>query len=566
MSDFKSKYTSAEIEALLDKAQGAAPANGATLVELINSAIGNGWTNGDGDVVEVTEFPSEPSNLLEIYHTIHECSYRFLADIGWIQVSGSGVGKDGDGLYETWLAEGNHGTKQDFLDYVIATSISRSSKYMVATGTIELNDGDSHYIFVAPTEGDVEVMLPNIPKISKTFNLYNVGALANQYRLKVKFGNDVLCDLSPSTNSVVAYDGITWRAPLSIEDSDTVVKGIGAIASGSGVALGNTSNGNLGGVAVGENADASATGVSIGKDSDGHTSGSAVGNNASAINYGVSVGKNADGSSYGVSLGVDSDASNGGVAVGANSEGYNNGVSVGINSDANNKGAGVGDDIDAWNQGAGIGAEADVTNEGAGVGYQVVATNESTAMGSRAKASQLGVAIGHRSNTNDHGAAFAKGTRSMCERYQEEWRCANPTDISISHANRVGTGHVQYYGKVGSTLTELFLGETVGERFTLKPRSVVSFTMNILVTDDTATTCEILEVRGAVKTGLALPGTTQLVGVPVLTPIASDGGFTSTVEVTADSQHGALGVKVKTNASSDMYVSASMTYNERRFI
>ena len=184
----------------------------------------------------------------------------------------------------------------------------------------------------------------------------------------------------------------------------------------------------------------------------------AIGYEAKGYDNGVGIGQRADGSDYGAALGPGADGHANGVAVGMNTDGYTNGVAIGF-------------EADGYASGVGIGHDASGINGSVAVGQLAVADNSSIAIGQDAwtNAKRYSIAIGHYSETERVGETSV-----------------NINGDDTDQENNVVQGRWEREIAGGAGATEIFCAGQVNERFTIRPNSVLAFTMIIVARDNVA--------------------------------------------------------------------------------
>lgn len=219
-------------------------------------------------------------------------------------------------------------------------------------------------------------------------------SLSNQLATKLESNTWAAAN---STTNFVRRTGDTMTGALTINAgpaNDLVISSIGnsimlglsANGSNSGVAIGQDANGSDAGVAVGAAATGIGGGVGIGNDATGGVDGTAVGQFAFADNHGAAVGLGASGANLGVSVGYVARGADSGVGLGANSDGSNFGV--------------------------GIGRLAAGSVGGVAVGVGAQGTHSNIAIGAYANAGDAGerIALGHNVTNSIDNSAAIRGT------------------------------------------------------------------------------------------------------------------------------------------------------------
>jgi len=370
---------------------------------------------------------------------------------------------------------------------------------------------------------------------------------------------------------VSAYDGL-----VKISGGVTSAFTFATPLPGSTITIGNSATTSNNGVAVGVLANGDNVGVAIGYQANGATSGLAVGYRSNARYYGVAVGRQANGFDCNVAVGYYANAFTGygpyagGVAIGyrANSfsgDGkYTGGVAIGYRANArhnfneNDSGAvTIGFMSNSFIRGVGVGYKSAGYNQGVAVGYLATGSNAGVGIGYKANGYTNGTAIGYMANSGNRNYSFAKGAYSRCTRRNEEWKASD------GYNNKYGYGQVNWHGyTTTASLTEIFLGGTGNQRFTLQDNSAVGFQIIVTgVNTDTGDT-SFWRCWGGIERRLGA-NTSALVGA-VTIDAKTQGGLTNNPTITADTTYGSLKLQVTGVVGNTVRWNAMMMYSEVR--
>ena len=415
---------------------------------------------------------------------------------------------------------------------------------------------------------------------------------------------DYLVSLLAPSNLV---GDVTWTLPSTDGSSGQV---LGTDGSGNlsfytiEVPLGGTT------IAIGDNAAVSNDGVAVGKQANGIYYGTAVGYTANADSYGVAVGYQANGYDANVAIGrrangyTGAGPYSGSVSVGYTANAYSGdgafcgGVAVGYQANArhnfNENAAGavaIGRRANAFIKGVAIGGSTirfldgyDVGsphydgnlgyttsgyNQGVAVGYAAGGQNYGVGIGYRANGYLYGTAIGYRANAGNNHYAFAKGAYSRPIRYNEEWKGAdnisvNSNTLHLNGHNKFGYGQVDFHGTTTtSSPTEIYLGGTFGQRFTLQDNSAVCFTAYTVAVNTNTGDTSGWQHSGVIKRRSGA-NTTSIVGSVNALKTSEQGGLTTDPTFTADTTNGSLKVQVTGVNANIVYWNVMVIYSELR--
>ena len=134
------------------------------------------------------------------------------------------------------------------------------------------------------------------------------------------------------------------------------------------------------------------------------------------------------------------------------------------------------------------------------------------------------------------------GTQANSSRYGEVAQAV----ATISSSNDMQHGKVMAKFAIAASSTQTLNLNTSTDRITVPNNSVVAFTVNLVVQDDSNQNVDYRRYEGAVKN---IAGTTSLVGVVTEITITQDVSL-FTCAVTADNTNDALSIAV-TNSSSN---------------
>ncbi|MCP3868412.1 MAG: hypothetical protein GY703_10015 [Gammaproteobacteria bacterium] len=382
-----------------------------------------------------------------------------------------------------------------------------------------------------------------------------------------------------------AADGsIPMTGPLDLQanriDANQIQYGNGAVSDTSGaVAIGVQANGQNRGVSVGYSTNSASYGASLGYQANGHDANVAIGYRANGYTGtgpyagSVSVGYSSnsfsgDGAySGGVAVGYRANArhnfnENGAsaVAIGYGANAFIRGVAIGgarpgyVGGEVRNSGNGAG--IWGYNKGVAVGYGARGANYGVGIGYIANGYNH-------------GTAIGYRANAGNLNYSFAKGSYSRCLRYNEEWKggdvpSGNTSSLQLEGHNKFGYGQANFYGSTTTgSRTELYLGGTNSQRFSLQDNSVVSITAYTAAINTVTGDSSVWQHSLGVKRRLGA-ATTALIGSVTTLHSQAQGGLTRAPIFSADTTNGSLRLQVEGVNSNTVKWNVMLIYSEVR--
>ena len=254
----------------------------------------------------------------------------------------------------------------------------------------------------------------------------------------------------------------------------------------------------------------------------------------------------------------------GGIAIGNGAVG-NNTIAIGKNANASGAGghpavaignsSGYSGEAGSW---ICIGANATTNNYyDVVIGRNATGTGMGNAIGYASSSNIYGVAVGPYAATNGMNAAIAKGSYSQCERWNEEWKCAD-----VVSPNKYGYSRLDWFAETAdATPVEIFLGGTSNQRATVLVNSAYMFSIQVIAYDNTNTTGMTFKIEGGIRRGAS---TVALIGTPVVTTISQDGTPGWSVAATADDTNKALILTV-TGASATIRWNAMGILSECRF-
>ena len=272
-----------------------------------------------------------------------------------------------------------------------------------------------------------------------------------------------------------------------------------------------------------------------------------AGDNATGISQysNVALGYNARASGKGVAVGSDVISTSGGASVGFGAYGSDDGAAVGYYSNGYSFGVAMGYASYGQNYGVGLGSHAQGDHYGTALGYYAIGNYN-------------GVAIGYHTRSQENNS-IAKGSYSKCERYNEEWKCADGAAI-----NKYGYGEVDWFAELDtSTTTEIFLGGVASNRFTILAKSVVTFSILVSALDTITGDGAGYKIEGAIKRDAA-NDSVSIVGSVTKTVLAEDDASWD-VNVSADNVNKALIMTVASDTTNTVRWNAEMTYSEARY-
>ena len=233
------------------------------------------------------------------------------------------------------------------------------------------------------------------------------------------------------------------------------------------------------------------------------------------------------------------------ISIGYNAKGYSGGVAIGNNAIGNSYVVGIGYSANAGTNSVAIGRNAKATY---GVG-----------IGAYADAENYGIAIGDNTNTNLKKYSIALGNKSETERTGELSININGGDSDQENNIIIGGWEGQ---TANATPLEIFCGGQVNQRFLVRAKSVLAFTMLITARDNVSGDCAAYKVEGAIKRDAA--GNTAMLVAATITPIHEDDASWD-VAVAADDTNEALIITVTGDATNIVQWAARMDGVETHF-
>ena len=232
--------------------------------------------------------------------------------------------------------------------------------------------------------------------------------------------------------------------------------------------------------------------------------------------------------------------------IGKNAIAYNQGLAIGYATEAYEHGVAIGHSAKGYTYGVGVGKYASGRTYGVGVGYY-------------ARGQNYGVALGYHAEAGGKMYAVAIGHYSKCERYSEIAHNINGGDTD--QENNITIGGWDGWTS-DNTPKEIFCGGTDAQRFTIRAKSVLAFTMLITGRDNTSGDCAAYKVEGAIKRDAS--DNTAMLASAVVAVIHEDDA-TWDVAVTADDTNEALIITVTGDADNSVQWAARLDGVETHF-
>ena len=170
------------------------------------------------------------------------------------------------------------------------------------------------------------------------------------------------------------------------------------------------------------------------------------------------------------------------VAIGYSARGYDKGVAIGYKT---------------WGKSVGvaIGYQADGCGRGVAVGYDTDADTYGTAVGGFARGRNYGVAVGIEANTDSKKLAIAIGYAAKCFRVAE-----TAINITGACAQKFMVTQGRWAGTTtNNTPAEILCGETPNERFTIRAKSALAFTILAVARDNVNNHVAAYKIEGLIK-------------------------------------------------------------------
>jgi len=221
-----------------------------------------------------------------------------------------------------------------------------------------------------------------------------------------------------------------------------------------------------------------------------------------------------DGKKSNVGLGYSVNCYSNGSALGYSAKGYSNGAAVGYYSNGSSNGAA-------------IGSNANGSSSGAAVGYLAYGYSN-------------GVAVGYRANSNQKYYSVALGYYAAVTRYSE---IAHNIGSEYDQENNITIGG--WEGQTANaTPMEIFCGAT-SQRFTIRAKSVLSFTLQVTARDNVSGDCAVYHFKGGIKRD----GSNNTVLLTTTQDVIHEDDASWDVAVTADDTYEALKITVTGDAT-----------------
>ena len=208
-----------------------------------------------------------------------------------------------------------------------------------------------------------------------------------------------------------------------------------------------------------------------------------------------------------------------------------------------NRGTAFGYFAQGYNRGVGVGSTAMGYNYSVAVGYGSIAYSYAVAVGYAAYGYNSGVALGHQANCNGKKFSVALGHSAQCYRYSEIAHNINGDDLTGENNFTIVGLEIQ---TSDNTPTELLCGGQWAQRFTIRPESVLVFTILITARDNITGDCAAYKVEGAIKRDGA--NNTFMLTAATITVIHED-DVSWGVAVTADDVNESLKIEVTGDVS-----------------
>ena len=236
----------------------------------------------------------------------------------------------------------------------------------------------------------------------------------------------------------------------------------------------------------------------------------------------------------------ENDAKNGGTAVGYKAKSYSYGTSFGSSANGSSNGVAVG------NGSTGV-------DSGVAVGYGALAYAYGVSVGRNGNAATHGVAIGRDSNGYSYSVALGEGAHTNSEQYAvalgyytKNTRCSEIAHIIGSETdaeNNITIGG--WEGQTANATPMEILCGAANERFTIRPSSVLSFTLQVTARDNVSGDCAVYHFKGGIKRD----GANNTTLLTTTKDIIHEDDATWDVAVTADDTNEALCITVTGDAT-----------------
>lgn len=231
------------------------------------------------------------------------------------------------------------------------------------------------------------------------------------------------------------------------------------------------------------------------------------------VSRGIGTGEN-DNKKYNIEIGTQARGYGRGTAIGYLAQAQVDGIAIGKEAQGHNEGVAIGPMARGYDRGVALGYSAYANVDGVGIGKSADGRTRAVAVGEFSYGYPYGIAIGYYARTNPQRYSIALGYHSRCERYGET---SINIDSDLHQYNNVVQG--RWSGTIyNDTPAELFCAKQSGQRFTIRPKSVLAFRMIITARDDVAGHVAMYTVaNGLIKrdaannTAMALPATVTVV-------------------------------------------------------
>jgi len=233
------------------------------------------------------------------------------------------------------------------------------------------------------------------------------------------------------------------------------------------------------------------------------------------------------------------------ITIGREANGEEAGIAIGYKARGNVKSVG-------------IGYSADASNDAVAIGYESEASFPSVAVGQYAVAKVNGVAIGNRAKVEKY---FAVALGEYAEAYRASEICHNINGDDTDQENNITIGGWAI-NTANATPTEMFCGGHSTDRFTIRPNSILVFTMLVSARDNVSGDCASYKVEGAIKRDGS--NNTAMLAAAIITVIHEDDASWD-IAVTADDTNESLKIEVTGDASNIVQWAARLDGVETHF-
>jgi len=189
-----------------------------------------------------------------------------------------------------------------------------------------------------------------------------------------------------------------------------------------------------------------------------------------------------------------------GVMTGTGIESSMGNISIGNKAQAKEAGVAIGPSANAVLDGAAIGYGADAHDYGVSIGYDSTGIDRAVAFGHTARGDGHGTALGYWTDTKDKNAAIAIGYRSKNSREAEfAMNIGHLNDADIDEAyNQIVIGS-WVRETINATPTIMYVNGRSGIRFTIRPKSALTFKIMVTARDNTSGDCAAYLFDGLIK-------------------------------------------------------------------